>query len=625
MATTKPVNQLKYVYEPLRTHEFRIIKIHRNDAGSLSATMIRVDLNSAPGYVALSYAWGDLGDTRILRVNGRDVRISVSLYEALQAISQSKAHSENVMVWADALCIDQSNLEERNQQVRVMTPIYQNAQSVAIWLGPRKRGDECAQVFLKHLLRSKEPIKVLLDAPEETLFSVASLFSRPYWSRLWVVQEIYNARNVLVYYGDLIDAWSTFQYAAVVFQSENGKRLLDELLPLNSGRESLSNTSPDHLSSSQILMYQGPGSFGGILGFKAEDDVKDRDRPAHEVFQRLLEVMRLSRVKKATEFRDRVFAILGVLPERIRDMIKVDYSASLRDIYTDVFDLVAGTTGSLDIICESIHFPLYRGVVDLPSWLPDWSHTPMVSSLAAKYPGAFHAHAGTWAEYSFEDHRRNRICIEAMFVGTVHTHGIALNTGCRANDYIRAFESWRLELMNHFRPASADTEDESAWEGQEEERMAWIAKEEEFCRTISLGKAGKADCYPIFAALIQSRFPYQPLDAELRRHADRRGSLTRADRQLLQDNFAENMMGRCFCVTNKGDLGLGSGFMCHGDLVVVALGCRTPIILRPQGRTEDGIPVHRFVGDIYLHGYMDGEAFQDDEVVRKKRHGFLVQ
>lgn len=588
--------------------------------------MIKRDLNMAPGYIALSYAWGDVCDMTILRVNDRDVKVSFSLYGALQAISHSKAHLEDVMVWADALCIDQSNLEERSQQVRVMTSIYRKAQSVAIWLGPRQNGDELAQKLLHRLFYSGDrALQKLQGASQETLFAVASLFSRPYWSRLWVMQEIYNARNVLVYYGDLIDAWPVFDYASVIFRSGKGKRLLDELLPVNSARESLSDPSPDHLSSSQILMYQGPGSFASVLRSRAEDDAKDRDGRDHEVFQRLLEVMRLSRGKKATEFRDRVFAIRGVLPERIRDKINVDYSASLRDIYTDVFNLVVGMTMRLDIICESIHFPLYRGTVELPSWLPDWSHTPMVSSLAAQYPGSFHAHGGSWAEYSFELPRRKRIYIKTVFLGTVDTHGIALNTGCRANDYTRAFDGWRLELMNHFRPASADTEDVAAWEGKDEERTAWIAKEEEFCQTISLGKSTKAECYPIFATLIQARFPYQPLDAELRRHAEQHGPLTQADRQLLQDKFGENMMGRCFCVTREGDLGLGSGFMCHGDLVVIALGCRTPIILRPQGTTEDGKPVHRFVGDMYLHGYMNGEAFGQDVMVRKKRRRFLIQ
>lgn len=425
--------------------------------------MVKRDLNMAPGYIALSYAWGDSGDMTILPVDGQEFEVSVNLHGALWAITQCEADIEEVMVWADALCIDQGNLEERNQQVQIMTKIYRNAQFVAIWLGPQQNGDKTARDFLKHLLTNqKGPLEVLRDAPKEALLSVASLFSRPFWSRLWVMQEIYNARIVHVYYGDLREEWRTFECASKVFQSEEGKQLLDELLPLNSSTQSLSELSSGHLSCSQILMYQGPGSLGGILDMRAEDHTTDQDKPDFVVFQRLLEVMRLSRGKKATELRDRVFAIRGVLPKKIRNRIKVDYNAPPRDIYTDVFDLVLEKTGRLDIICESIQFPFYQGTVDLPSWVPDWSHTPMVSSLASQYPGFFHADAGTWAEYSFESAQRNRIYIRAVILGTIRTHGIALNTGCRADDYLGAFESWRLKLMNHFQPASPDTEDITA-------------------------------------------------------------------------------------------------------------------------------------------------------------------
>lgn len=589
----------------------------------MSASMAKCDLKNAPGYVAMSYAWGNSGQQKTLLVNNRPIHISQSLYDALQAVTRSCSYVLGVMVWADALCIDQSNVEERNEQVRMMPSIYENAESVAIWLGPLQSGDLTAQKFLFDLSASHKPLGVLQDVSKETLIAVASLFSRAYWSRLWVVQEIYNAKSVLVYYGHLIDLWSTFQDASTLFQSEEGKRILGELLPANSGRESLSGASNDHLGLSQVLMYQGPAAFGDILRkSKAQNDLESQDLPAHQLFQQLLGVMRLSRSKKVTELRDRVFAMRGVLPERIRDRINVDYSLSLKDIYTDIFEVIVGTTGRLDVMCESIHFPLYRGIVDLASWLPDWSHTPMVSSLAASYPGAFRAHNGTWAEYSFDSPNRDRINIKAVSLGTIQTHGVALNTGCRANDYIRAFEGWRLELMNHFQPLSADTEDTSAWEGEHEKLAAWMAKEEEFCRAISVGKSSKADCYPLFATLIHTRFPYQPLDAELKRHAEKKRTLTRGDRQVLQDDFAENMMGRCFCITSEGDLGLGTGYMDYGDVVVVALGCRTPIILRPQGLTEEGKLVHRFVGDMYLHGYMDGEA------IRSGKRGmleFLIQ
>lgn len=612
-ANSHPVaSPLASVYKPLQKGEFRLIRLYVDQLGRIWTTMVKRPLGSLNGYVAISYAWGDAGDTHELQVNDRILKVPSSLFLALRALS--KQHSTGVLVWADALCIDQKNVNERNEQVQMMTDIYRNAVSVAVWLGPLQKDDQVTQDFLTRLLCSENALDVLRVASKETLTAVAWLFSRAYWNRLWVVQELHNAKTVFVYYGDFFDPWQTFHNASVVFQSGAGRQILTERLPLNSGGDPLPEVSQDHLSCAQVLAYHGPS---GMLDRPMERDKSDDDgkKPDHELFPQLLEMMQLSRGKKVSDPRDRVFAIRGALPERIRREIKVDYSLGLKDIYTNVFALLVDKTRRLDVLCESIHFPLYRGVVELPSWVPDWSHTPMVSSLAAKHLDVFCADGNTLADCRYQGIRRNRIKIKAVLLGTIAKHGTALNTGCRANDYIRAFEGWRLELMNHFQPISPDTEDRTIWgPGKSEEELeAWIAKEAEFCKALSLGKASKATAYPLFAAMLRARFPYQPLDAELRRHADNKGTMTYADRQFLQEHFGENMMGRCFCITSEDTLGMGSGFMCRGDLVVVALGCRTPLILRSHGTTEEGKEVYRFVGDMYLHGYMDGKAVQPEE------------
>lgn len=63
-------------------------------------------------------------------------------------------------------------------------------------------------------------------------------------------------------------------------------------------------------------------------------------------------------------------------------------------------------------------------------------------------------------------------------------------------------------------------------------------------------------------------------------------------------------MGRTFCTTTNGLMGMGTGFMAFGDVVVVAFGCDTPILLRKEGCSDE----FRYVGDVYIHGYMHGEA-----------------
>lgn len=51
--------------------------------------------------------------------------------------------------------------------------------------------------------------------------------------------------------------------------------------------------------------------------------------------------------------------------------------------------------------------------------------------------------------------------------------------------------------------------------------------------------------------------------------------------------------------------------MARGDVVVVPYGCSTPVLLRPEGSSSgSGYGEYRFVGDVYIHGYMDGEAME---------------
>lgn len=70
-------------------------------------------------------------------------------------------------------------------------------------------------------------------------------------------------------------------------------------------------------------------------------------------------------------------------------------------------------------------------------------------------------------------------------------------------------------------------------------------------------------------------------------------------------NFASNKMGRCFFITDEDRVGLGTGFMTRGDIVVVPLRCSTPVVLWPEG---DG---YRFVGDVYINEYMFGRAVEE--------------
>jgi len=72
-------------------------------------------------------------------------------------------------------------------------------------------------------------------------------------------------------------------------------------------------------------------------------------------------------------------------------------------------------------------------------------------------------------------------------------------------------------------------------------------------------------------------------------------------------------MGRTFCITTGGLIGMGTGFMRRGDIVVVPFGCSTPILLRAEGQSDE----FRYVGDVYIHGYMHGEALTSGKLAKR--------
>ncbi|PVH80544.1 heterokaryon incompatibility, partial [Cadophora sp. DSE1049] len=86
----------------------------------------------APPYDALSYTWGHAYINVESRCDGHIFRIRPHLRDALLRIRLS---DQSTYLWADAICIDQSNVQERGHQVGIMRQIYQHAKQVVVWLG----------------------------------------------------------------------------------------------------------------------------------------------------------------------------------------------------------------------------------------------------------------------------------------------------------------------------------------------------------------------------------------------------------------------------------------------------------------------------------------------------------
>jgi hypothetical protein len=71
-------------------------------------------------------------------MDGKDQPVTVNLRDILQRVHHK---SSERFLWADAVCINQEDLEERGQQVKMMGSIFRNVNHVAAWLGEEDEGD----------------------------------------------------------------------------------------------------------------------------------------------------------------------------------------------------------------------------------------------------------------------------------------------------------------------------------------------------------------------------------------------------------------------------------------------------------------------------------------------------
>jgi hypothetical protein len=108
--------------------------------------LIDVSLENSPPYEALSYTWSTYSDhNKPIYCDGKILRVTPNLEAALR---QLRLQDENYLFWIDAICIDQTCTEERNQQVRIMGSIYRAAKCVIIWLGESTTESDIALAIL---------------------------------------------------------------------------------------------------------------------------------------------------------------------------------------------------------------------------------------------------------------------------------------------------------------------------------------------------------------------------------------------------------------------------------------------------------------------------------------------
>lgn len=129
---TEQVNA--YVYRCLPDDQsIRMLTLHPGKPDDpLTGDLGFVNIESTGVYEPLSYVWGDSGAKYSILIGTAELKITTSLYYALKRL---RLRGEPRRLWADQVCINQKDSDERSEQVKFMNMIYKNASHVLVWLG----------------------------------------------------------------------------------------------------------------------------------------------------------------------------------------------------------------------------------------------------------------------------------------------------------------------------------------------------------------------------------------------------------------------------------------------------------------------------------------------------------
>lgn len=202
---------LMFRYTPLDqpNEQIRLLTIHPGEPDSpIECTLALVFLKpQPPPYVAISYTWGPPTPTVTISINGKAMPVRQSCHDALHTM---RLHRFEVPLWIDAICINQTDMREKNFQVAMMGAIYHGAISVAACL---QCGDSLSMMRNLHPLIPKT---LNFDHEQDNVFerwqaAVSALLENVYFTRMWIVQEIGLAQDVRLYSGEDVLDWTELE------------------------------------------------------------------------------------------------------------------------------------------------------------------------------------------------------------------------------------------------------------------------------------------------------------------------------------------------------------------------------------------------------------------------------
>jgi hypothetical protein len=318
-----------------------------------------------PIFEAFSYTWADsqgnssLCETIFL---GPQYDVLPVTTNCLAALRRFRTVADR-LVWVDAICINQFDLEERGHQVSLMRDIYTSAARVLTYLGD------------KHDLLDTVAERSVSDGQRFDPFheDLKAIVRMPYFSRIWVVQELLLSKTASLTFDDHTMHWTDFS---------------------------------SHVKS--LTASKEDGFYGNWVGLLSKRRrIKD-----------LMSALQITQDCRCSDPRDRVYGLMGLVDDEDRNNLPIDYELSVQQLYTGLtmyWLTKPGSTFSSGYILHRAFFP--KEIPFLPSWVPDWTSTlkahtnPKVNSIPVTQirlvgmSGCDHSSGLSWFSSPFANER----------------------------------------------------------------------------------------------------------------------------------------------------------------------------------------------------------------------------
>ena len=291
----------------------------------------------------------------MILVHGRRFYVMTNLGFALKRLRRME---KSRVLWVDTVCISMQDLAERSAQLQHISDIFRSARNVVAWLGEENETSERAMRLLTD--SSADTIKGIEKSLAERDFTscgsphgagiLDELFSRPLWSRSWIIQEVVCAQQVTLHCGSISIDWDKMCNIA------------------------------------NLPSYGRPHHLDGCQGLEASQLINENYKRAPAVAlqqlrqgylagQRLelADLLQLARRHHCTAQHDKIYSILSLLPnsDAKSSLLKVDYNKTWEDAYSLAAEFIINKSQDLEILYWIDPMLKARG---LPSWVPDWRH-----------------------------------------------------------------------------------------------------------------------------------------------------------------------------------------------------------------------------------------------------------